>query len=589
MSNTPDVRRSREQVTCPPSEAELLDSSQPPPTVVYGVQHGEGSPTSADASAAQEQSETDLAGSSAPSQLVADVPMELVNHPRYRVVGGLGKGGMGIVYKAEHRVMKRLVALKVIGTRFIADANAVARFRREVEAAAKLSHPNIVTAYDAEQAGNCHFLVMELVDGINFDQVLKRKGPLPLAFACDYMRQTALGLQHAHEHGMVHRDIKLQNLMLTRKGQVKILDFGLARFASENGASGSLTATGVLTGTPDFMAPEQAEAAHRADIRADIYSLGCTFYTLLTGRLPFPGNNYVEKIIGHLKREPAPLTAYRDDLPPELIQIVARMVAKDPAQRFQTPDEVAKALAPFRRAGGSTSGQIPVVSAKSKDSGPLSLALQESPTTNADVAEPLEDATTARPQPPSTQIIRTSKDDTRIRTPRTRTTRRRDRSHPRRSWRSIALLTAIAAIFLLSLGNLFLVLHPRSGAGGENAETAPLPSAAGMRDEEQGHVQIMSGDPNVRLEIRRGPKVVGSISPNHNRDIMLPPGEYEVQVVDGAPELRGFARKLSLARGDQRVVDVRREGILLRDGAELPPPPFPGGPPRLPFGSQPRK
>lgn len=306
---------------------------------------------------------------------------------------------MGIVYKAEHRVMKRAVALKVIGAHVVANAAAVERFRREVEVAAKLSHPNIVTAYDAEQAGNRHFLVMELVDGISLDRVLQRKGPLPMVFACDYVRQAALGLQHAHEHGMVHRDVKLQNLMVTRKGQVKILDFGLARFASESSTSAPLTECGLLTGTPDFMAPEQAENAHSADIRADIYSLGCTLYTLLSGQLPFPGGSYVEKVVGHLTREPAPLTAFRSDLPPTLVQVVGRMMAKDRGQRFQTPGEVAKALLAFRKAGVAMGKPAP---AANTEEGPVSpsAVLQEPVPAAADSLRDTDGITAVPPKLP---------------------------------------------------------------------------------------------------------------------------------------------------------------------------------------------
>src|SRR5207248_858467 len=150
-----------------------------------------------------------------------------------------------------------------------------------------LQHPNIATAHDGEQAGSLHMLVMEFVEGQSLDRVLERKGPFPIQFACGYVRQAALGLQHAFEHGMVHRDIKPQNMMLTPKGQIKLLDFGLARMASEQTVGRFQTAAGAYMGTPEFMAPEQATDAHNADVRADIYSLGCTLFYLLTGRPPF--------------------------------------------------------------------------------------------------------------------------------------------------------------------------------------------------------------------------------------------------------------------------------------------------------------
>jgi WD40 repeat protein/serine/threonine protein kinase len=299
-----------------------------------------------------------------------EVPLSLVDHARYRILGLLGVGGMGSVYKAEHRLMERTVALKVINPNLVGGPTMVERFRREVKAAARLAHPNIVAAYDAEQAGSSHFLVMEYVEGISLAWLVAEKGPLPVSQACDYIRQAALGLQHAFERGMVHRDIKPQNLMLTPDGQVKVLDFGLARFALENAPAGarlaspatpdvaagvaagntpadSLTQTGTVMGTPDYIAPEQARDAHTADIRADIYSLGCTLYDLLAGQAPFPQGTAVEKVMAHIERTPKPLTEVRSDVPAELARVAKRMMAKDPAERYQTPAEVADALAPF--------------------------------------------------------------------------------------------------------------------------------------------------------------------------------------------------------------------------------------------------
>ena len=221
---------------------------------------------------------------------VAELP-ELANHSRYRIVGPLGQGGMGIVYKAEHKVMGRTVALKVINRELTADPKAVERFRREVKAAAQLNHPNIVTAHDAEEAGGLHFLVMEYVDGQSLDKFVARRGPLPITLACQFVRQTALGLNHAHQQGLVHRDIKPQNLMVTRKGQIKILDFGLARLLEQTRTRPHITAPNLVVGTPDYISPEQARDSSTIDVRADLYSLGCTFYYLLTARVPFPGDS----------------------------------------------------------------------------------------------------------------------------------------------------------------------------------------------------------------------------------------------------------------------------------------------------------
>lgn len=293
----------------------------------------------------------------------ADLPRELQEHNRYRILDRIGHGGMGDVYKAEHMVMNRPVALKVIKPELVRHESAIKRFHREVQAAARLHHPNIVTAHDAEQAGNSHFLVMEFVDGVNLDEVLKDRGPLLVEEVCDAIRQTAIGLEHAHGLGMVHRDIKPHNLMLTEAGDVKILDFGLASFvsqaATEEGEPDEdsaqtqipteevlhqLTQMGTMMGTPDYIAPEQAKDARKADIRADIYSLGCTFYTLLTGKPPFKGESVAEKLAAHAQKEPEPLSNFRDDVPEEVETILKKMMAKDPAERYQTPLEVSEAI-----------------------------------------------------------------------------------------------------------------------------------------------------------------------------------------------------------------------------------------------------
>jgi uncharacterized protein (TIGR03067 family) len=300
------------------------------------------------------------ASSLVPTVLPGKVPTALAEHPRYRIVELLGQGGMGAVYKAQHLLMDRLVALKVINAELLGNPAAIERFRREVKAAAKLTHPNIVTAYDAEQAGDSHFLVMEFVEGQSLARLLAEQGPLPVAQACEYARQAALGLQHAFEKGMVHRDVKPANLMLTPQGQVKVLDFGLARFAQESqpavlpeatSAAGpsaeSLTQVGAVMGTLDYIAPEQVGEAHTADIRADIYSLGCTLYDLLAGHPPFPNETALHKALAHVVKTARPLTELRKDVPQALAKVVARMMAKDPVRRYPTPAAVAQALAPF--------------------------------------------------------------------------------------------------------------------------------------------------------------------------------------------------------------------------------------------------
>jgi hypothetical protein len=270
----------------------------------------------------------------------------------YRLLDRLGEGGMGQVFKAHHASMDRTVALKLIPRDRVSNPTALARFYREVRAVAQLAHPNIVTAFEVGQAGQTHFLAMELVDGIDLARLVQQSGPLPVQSACEYVRQAALGLQHAHEKGLVHRDIKPGNLMVARPHPdqppvVKVLDFGLARFASEGAPGTRLTQLGHVVGTVDYVAPEQAQNARTADIRADIYSLGCALFYLLTGKPPFPGADAVERLSARLLGEAPSVRACRPEVSPALEQVLARMMARDPAGRYQTPGEVAQALQPF--------------------------------------------------------------------------------------------------------------------------------------------------------------------------------------------------------------------------------------------------
>ncbi len=279
-----------------------------------------------------------------------EAPDDLARHARYRLLKLLGAGGMGAVYQAEHGVMRRLVALKVINRQFTSNSAAVERFQREIRAAAQLHHPNIVVAYDAEQAGDTHLLAMEYIEGVNLARLVAERGPLPIAEACEYVRQAALGLQHAHERGMVHRDVKPHNLIRGADGVVKVLDFGLASVGVQGG--GQLTGTNMIMGTADYIAPEQAEDTHQADARSDIYALGCTLYHLLTGRPPFTHPSTLLKLVAHREEAPAPVRAVRPDVPEELAAVLSRMMAKAPVDRYQTAAEVAAVLAPF--ADGTT-------------------------------------------------------------------------------------------------------------------------------------------------------------------------------------------------------------------------------------------
>lgn len=260
----------------------------------------------------------------------------------YVLLEPLGTGGMGQIFKARHKRLHHIVAIKVIRRDRLTDPRAVARFYREIRAAAKLSHPNVVRAFDAGEWGGQHYIVMQYVPGPNLYDLVKQLGSLFVSQACHYIRQAALGLQHAHEQGMVHRDIKPQNLILDWKGAVvRILDLGLARLdAVGDLLSNQLTNDGAIVGTPDFMAPEQADNSHAVDIRADLYSLGCTFYYLLTGEVPYPGGTLLSKIDRHRWEEPPSVTRRRPEVSPWLASVVRKLMAKRPEERHQTPTEL---------------------------------------------------------------------------------------------------------------------------------------------------------------------------------------------------------------------------------------------------------
>src|SRR5262249_18618884 len=228
---------------------------------------------------------------------------------------------------------------------------AVRRFQREARAAARLSHPNIVQVYDAAEAGATHFLVMEYVEGQDLHHLIDHHGVLPVPLACAYIRQASQGLQHAHERGLVHRATNPANLLVTTDGRVvKVLDMGVARLQQPDDQDpkvSELTQTGAVMGTPAYLAPEQARDPRHVDIRADIYSLGCTLYHLLAGQVPFRGVSLAEIVLQHQLEEPAALDQARPGVAPEVQAILGKMMAKRPDDRYQTPSEVVEALAPF--------------------------------------------------------------------------------------------------------------------------------------------------------------------------------------------------------------------------------------------------
>ena len=310
----------------------------------------------------------------------------------YRIQAPLGEGGMGMVFKAIQPKLNRVVALKVIRPQVLAARPEIlSRFHREAQAIAQLNHPNVVILFDADEVNGTHFIAMEYVEGPTLEKMVRTQGPMAIRQASEYMRQSALGLQHAYEVGLVHRDIKPSNILVAQKGsssegrtssmrmarptlvtvrdrdrmqqsttssaklsqgwgQVKILDMGLARLTEgpdddrPQQEHTPLTRAGALLGTPDFIAPEQARDARNVDIRADIYSLGCTFYYVLTGKPPFPGGTDVQKLIRHQTEKPYAIEELRPGIPNEVTQILGRMLEKRPEDRYPTPRQLADAL-----------------------------------------------------------------------------------------------------------------------------------------------------------------------------------------------------------------------------------------------------
>lgn len=273
----------------------------------------------------------------------------------YLVLDKIGQGGMGQVFKAEHRRMKRVVALKVLPASRVKDPSDVQRFQRELRAVARLSHPNIVTAFDADEAKGVHYYVMEYVEGADLSSLVRKGGVLTPEQSVDYVTQAARGLQYAHEQGIVHRDIKPSNLLVDRHGTVKVLDMGLARFDDGDAA---LTNTGAVMGTVDFMSPEQALDSKHADSRSDIYSLGCTLWFLLTGRPVYEGDTVMKKLLAHRDTEAPSLCSVRNDVPPLLDGIFKKMVAKDSVNRYKSMADVIAALAGCRLASNAPTESI---------------------------------------------------------------------------------------------------------------------------------------------------------------------------------------------------------------------------------------
>jgi serine/threonine-protein kinase len=390
----------------------------------------------------------------------------------YVVLQRLGEGGMGQVFKARHQRLGRVVALKVIRKDRLANPEAVKRFGREVQVAAQIDHPNVVHTYDADEAGGTLFFAMEYVEGTDLTRLVRQRGPLPVARACDYIRQAALGLDGCYQAGLVHRDIKPSNLLVVvpRPGDsgvravggtsghvVKLLDLGLARLTEADGTQATrLTQLGSVLGTPDFLAPEQARDSRNVDIRADLYSLGCTLYYILTGKTPFGEGTTMEKLLRHQMEQAPPLERVRPEVPPELGAVVRKLMAKRPDDRYQTPIEAAVALEPFtRRVRSQESGvrsQQPVLAA-------IPVATAVAATASAPAAQPTG-AATAVAEPHSWSALQPVAAS--------------PRPVRRSPWMTFRTVAATVLLGVLLVG-LLVVSRPWSGPG---AGSSPPPGGA---------------------------------------------------------------------------------------------------------------
>jgi serine/threonine protein kinase/WD40 repeat protein len=387
----------------------------------------------------------------------------------YVVLERLGTGGMGNVFKARHRGLGRIVALKVIHRDKLNNPAAVKRFEREIRVAGQLDHPNVVHAYDAEEVNGAKVLVMEYVEGTDLNKLVKENGPLPVREACDYIRQAALALQHAQDKGLVHRDVKPGNLMLQSGGTVKLLDLGLALLQQplvEGSTSGPLTVAGKVVGTVDFIAPEQARDPSNVDIRADLYSLGCTFYFLLTGQPPFDGATVTNKLFKHALEEPRPVEQLRPGVPAPVTAVIRRLMAKRPDDRFQTPAEVAAVLEDVLR------GRSPVARPAAAD--------------RTEAARPV------RPAEPAAKAVAVP------------ALPRKKRSDPRRLW----IIGGGLAVLLVLLGVLALILPyylggPEGGSSKEEPRLSPAEREAQARldDLRQQHQEGRSDEDKIRQEV----------------------------------------------------------------------------------------
>lgn len=463
---------------------------------------------------------------------IASVSSESGRIREYQLLAKLGQGGMGTVYQAQHTKLKRLVALKILPADRMQDTHSVQRFEREMEAVGQLCHPNIVAAHDAGEVDGTHYLVMELVVGVDLASLLKHHGPLAVADACELVRQAAVGLTYVHERGMVHRDIKPSNLMLTRDDTgmplVKILDLGLALLDEVNspGRRG-LTSEGQIMGTLDFMAPEQAMESHLVDIRADIYSLGSTLYTLLCGHAPFAGDQYnspAKLLLAVASQQPPPMQQRRAGLPAELVAIVDRCLATNPDDRFARPMELVRALEPLS-AGHRLIDLLEKDSRRACKSAAESFAPGETQDWQCSPAHAVRDAPTTA----EAELSTTNEHQAPLKTLAT------DPAKP--PWRRLTMAAAFGGF--LFLGVILTVATKRGTVVAEGPEGKPLPS---------GVTVVLTGG---------GEKI--EITAQNRWTVRAAPDEFQVKVRDSQDRFYFKDKALTVERFGRTVLKVSRK------------------------------
>jgi len=378
---------------------------------------------------------------------------------KYKLMRHLGTGGMSTVYLAENKITGQRRAIKVLPRKQVSNKSFLERFYREARAAAALNHPNIVRVYDISAKENTHYMVMEYVEGIDLYALVKRDGPLPFDAALPYVRQAAIGLQHAHQRNLVHRDIKPANLLLSENGQVKILDLGLALLAAEDEESLTVMHNERVMGTADYLSPEQAVNSHEVDHRTDIYSLGCTLYFLLTGQPPFPEGTLAQRIAMHQTRDPQAITELRQDCPVAVAQFCQRMMQKKPEDRFPDATTVISEIDSYLDVGefpetGALRGQfdfdIPDPPATTTTD---SIVVTENPARKTGKRVPLS-PTPNRPAAPAAQSKETGKPATRKKVP-------------------VGLSLSLVSLSLLVIAIAVVAINQFTGRAGEPSAAEP--------------------------------------------------------------------------------------------------------------------